>query len=463
MERRFSIKAKSFCFSSKEGSSLFRLDERRKKFVGYIFVSTQCSAWLVDTVEAVCQVKEDIAKSFREGDKALMVHGGANKAGRFLEVAVFAEGGRKGGLWLLEGHDGRGWQHFAGELRRLVASGSSSVKSLPTKLVEAEVTGECSKNYSFAEVLQSKTRTSIEAKIGEDDLRCTVLQSETRIKRLGWSSMYMDPLQISLSVEAGIGGEDVRLTVDCLSLEPPVMVAGTVHLRRKKKGKFGICGVLSLLGQIKRKLDRIFVGPAPKPNRKRKWVRVVGLSTFGVGWAHGSGQKSDLGLSLDLVHYSLSGLDSGTGQKMSTGLILEPDLVEVPSLVPSEGNFLGSEDGLELATRGVMPLSSDAGVEPSSCLGVPASSVSELSPLVCLRGSVAEDVEVKDSGDSPATKATPTTSTSIGYDAGDGFGDSNGSADADKLLVPGFLFPSVEDFPVGFLSRDWEDFLFEAC
>jgi hypothetical protein len=38
----------------------------------------------------------------------LMVHGGDNKAGRFLEVAVFAEGGRKGELWLLEGRDEQG-------------------------------------------------------------------------------------------------------------------------------------------------------------------------------------------------------------------------------------------------------------------------------------------------------------------------------------------------------------------
>jgi hypothetical protein len=61
MEWRFSIEAKSFYFSSKDGSSLFRLEERRKNFVGYIFVSTQGSSWLVDTVDAACQVKEDIA------------------------------------------------------------------------------------------------------------------------------------------------------------------------------------------------------------------------------------------------------------------------------------------------------------------------------------------------------------------------------------------------------------------
>jgi hypothetical protein len=108
MERQFSIEAKSFCFSSKVGSPLFRLEERRKSFVGYIFVSSQGSSWLVDTVEVACQV-ENIAKSFREGDKALMVHGGANKAGRFLEVAVYVEGGWKGGLWLPEGvMDGAG-------------------------------------------------------------------------------------------------------------------------------------------------------------------------------------------------------------------------------------------------------------------------------------------------------------------------------------------------------------------
>jgi hypothetical protein len=116
MERRFSIEAKSFWFSFKEGSSLLRLEERRKEFCGYIFVSINGSSWLVDTVEEVCKVKEDIAKSFCEGDKAMMVHGGANKAGRFLEVAVFTEGGRKGGVWIPEGQDGWGWCHFVGEL-----------------------------------------------------------------------------------------------------------------------------------------------------------------------------------------------------------------------------------------------------------------------------------------------------------------------------------------------------------
>ena len=109
MERHFSIEAKSFCFSAKEGSSVLCLEERRKDFVGYIFASNQCSSWLVDTVEEASKVKDDIAKSYREGDKLLMVHGGVNKVGRFLEVSAYVEGGRKGVLWLPEGRHGRGW------------------------------------------------------------------------------------------------------------------------------------------------------------------------------------------------------------------------------------------------------------------------------------------------------------------------------------------------------------------
>ena len=76
----------------------------------------------MDMVEAATQVKEDIAKSYREGDKVLMVHGGANKAGRFLEVSVYAEGGHKGVFWLPEGRFGRVWRQFAGELCLMLVS-----------------------------------------------------------------------------------------------------------------------------------------------------------------------------------------------------------------------------------------------------------------------------------------------------------------------------------------------------
>jgi hypothetical protein len=97
MEQSFSVEAKSFRLSAKIGCPNLRLKERRKGFVGYIFASNQYSEWLVETMEeaALAQEKEVIVKTFREGDKVMMVHGGANKAKRFLEVSFLVVGGRK--------------------------------------------------------------------------------------------------------------------------------------------------------------------------------------------------------------------------------------------------------------------------------------------------------------------------------------------------------------------------------
>ena len=120
IERCFCIQAKAFYFSVKDGSSVLRLEEKRKNFLGLIFASIPCLTWLVDTVEAACLVEENIAKSFREGNKEFMVHGGANKGGRFLEVSIYAEGGRKGVLWIPEGRFGQGWRFFLDELCLMV-------------------------------------------------------------------------------------------------------------------------------------------------------------------------------------------------------------------------------------------------------------------------------------------------------------------------------------------------------
>jgi hypothetical protein len=82
-----------------------------------------------------------------------MVHGGGNKAGRFLEVSVFAEGGRKGVIWLPEGRYGRGWQRFAGELRNLVAGEFNKTKLTRSSLDDPP--SGFSTGRSFVDVLQS--------------------------------------------------------------------------------------------------------------------------------------------------------------------------------------------------------------------------------------------------------------------------------------------------------------------
>jgi hypothetical protein len=123
MERRFSVQVKSFSFTANSSRSILRLEEKRKDFGGFLSLGIKCSAWLADTVEEALefQRKEEFARSFRDEVRVLKVRTGSNKAGCFLEVAVFIEGGWKGVIRLPEGRGGWGWQRFVDELRSLIA------------------------------------------------------------------------------------------------------------------------------------------------------------------------------------------------------------------------------------------------------------------------------------------------------------------------------------------------------
>jgi hypothetical protein len=109
MERRFTVEAKTFFFSTK--ASQLRLEERRKGFLGLILVDRRGAAWLAATVEEALWslALVDFDKSSSEGWKSLSVRGGCNKGGRFLEVVALVDGDRKGIIWIPEARSGRGW------------------------------------------------------------------------------------------------------------------------------------------------------------------------------------------------------------------------------------------------------------------------------------------------------------------------------------------------------------------
>jgi hypothetical protein len=139
-KRRFLVEAKAFSFSVKTDVFEIRLEERRKGFCGYIFMGFQCSVWLMATVEEgpKAPMKKDFVTSYLEDVKALMVHGGGNKVGHYLEVAAYAESGHKGVIWLSEGREGWGWSRVVCELRKMLAFLKSKARSLVTEAPSSE-------------------------------------------------------------------------------------------------------------------------------------------------------------------------------------------------------------------------------------------------------------------------------------------------------------------------------------
>jgi hypothetical protein len=119
MERRFLVESKSFVLSVLDGASVLWVKEKRKGFFGEVLLSNQCTAWLASTMEVLLGFPGDkeFVKSFREGAKVLIVHRGGNKDGRFLEVAAYGMGTRRGILLIPEGRGGWVWHKFFGELR----------------------------------------------------------------------------------------------------------------------------------------------------------------------------------------------------------------------------------------------------------------------------------------------------------------------------------------------------------
>jgi hypothetical protein len=198
---------KAFCFTAKEGSTELQLEERRKGFIGVIRVGPQSAVWLVAKVEEAVQsqVKDGSAMGFREDVNCLLVHEGCNKAGRFLEVAVEVDGGRKGTIWLLEGRKGWGWHRVVSEMRRMLefqggqtGPTGDEYPALPGKRVEVEEFASAGFRYgrSFVNVLRSM--------VGG-------------LKRL--SSCLLDVFPVSKCFEAELGGVEQRSAVDCYAME----------------------------------------------------------------------------------------------------------------------------------------------------------------------------------------------------------------------------------------------------
>jgi hypothetical protein len=218
MERRFTVEAKTFLFSTKV--SKLRLEERRKGFVGLILVSHRCASWLAATVEeaSLSTGKDEFAQSFCEDRKSLSVSRGSNKAGRFLEVVARLDGDRKGVIWIPEARSGRGWRRFVIELRLLLAGLGSSIGS-----------AECSVNHgegsSGSHVLSSEKRLGF--KCDKLDWGLCGLGWKPKGKR-AWIGRRKKTLGFGLGLGLGCGLFCLGLGLGRLGLGFPALGSGSV-------------------------------------------------------------------------------------------------------------------------------------------------------------------------------------------------------------------------------------------
>jgi hypothetical protein len=78
------------------------------------------------------------------------------------------------------------------------------------------------------------------------------------------SSRSLDLFPVSSCFELKSDGVGARSVADCSAIEglpsSLAVVAGSVSSKKKRKGKFGILGLMRLLGHFHLKLDRILAG-----------------------------------------------------------------------------------------------------------------------------------------------------------------------------------------------------------
>jgi hypothetical protein len=214
-------------------------------------------------------VKEEIAKSYREGEKAMMVHEGGNKAGRYLEVSILAEGGRKGVIWLPEDRFGRGWRQFAGELRLLVeaqvkSSGSEKFGDPMAKVLKDALIPGVKSGRSFVQVLHSNS-------VGEERVVCSLRS--------------LDLFPMLFCFESRFDSEGLRSAVDCSALDEPVPgpLEAAAGSARASTSFVDEAGLMTLLGLVNLKLDRVIARLIPKPTRRSNKVRILGPANFTLG------------------------------------------------------------------------------------------------------------------------------------------------------------------------------------
>ncbi|KAF5447553.1 hypothetical protein F2P56_033099 [Juglans regia] len=119
------IEAKIFSIMREGG--LIRIIERGRRFKQEVLMGLSTAQWLERVLEeSEMGVKKDYYSSTREGYRSFIAQRCSNKRGRFLEIAVYAEGGRRSLILIPEEEGGRGWRRLREVLRKATLLGRKS-------------------------------------------------------------------------------------------------------------------------------------------------------------------------------------------------------------------------------------------------------------------------------------------------------------------------------------------------
>lgn len=205
------MEAKSILFSVAKGSDVLRVEEKRKGFSRAVLLDSRCAAWLLSMVEEMLRnpTLDAFVKAFRGDSTATFVRKGENKSGRFLEVAVYAVGGRRGLILLPEGRDGRGWSSVSGELSKVLAYFEAITVTAPADASPVcKFWGKSMGSPTFAEVVLSLVTN------GGGDLIQT--------KEVAWC-------ELEKMIPLGLEQETTRQAMDCSVFERPEFESSLVR------------------------------------------------------------------------------------------------------------------------------------------------------------------------------------------------------------------------------------------
>ena len=247
----FFLESKSFEFSVEEGGSFFllRIFERYKDSLRSVFMGKESAFRLLTYIEDhLSNTRPDnFARTFRDGNKVLILQMGFNAHGSFLMISELLHGRRKGLIIVPEGKLGSGWRGFGFHLRKAIAPVSPGVK-LPPLSAPLPSLQKSRKHKSFLAAAVEGDRKSFggsrTGKLALPNIQNSIKSTLAPTSRLSsQKSQSLDLRDRGAGQVSTVPEDEVTLELqdDALSMaDSPLSLEVSLHLVRGLNGKWDI-------------------------------------------------------------------------------------------------------------------------------------------------------------------------------------------------------------------------------